>query len=84
MVKVWPTSGSLIVAAAKGVIVSLSSTACPAMKPPITGASLIEVETTVVVSLTVSVVPSLTVMVKVVVSVVPGATRFSVGSKTRA
>ena len=47
------------------------------------GASLIEVETTVVVvSLTGAALPSSTLMVKVVVSVLPGATRLSVGSNT--
>ena len=48
------------------------------------GASLTEVDTTVVVlSVTGTATPSSTLMVKVVVSVEPGVTRLSAGSNTR-
>ncbi len=48
-----------------------------------TGASLIEVDTTVVVVSLAVAEPSLTAIVKVVVSVEPDATRLSVGSNMR-
>ena len=54
----------------------------PLVSPPMTGVSLIEVATTVVLLSIGATSPSLTSIVKVVITVPPGATWFSVGSKT--
>ena len=68
-----------MVKAVNGETVALSLTAWPAEAPPTVGASLTEVDVTVVRALVVVAEPSFTAMVKVVVSVLFAATRLSDG-----
>ena len=72
-----------MVTPANGLRVAVSLIVCPATVPAMLGASLTEVDTTVVVASLTGPLPSSTLMVNVVVSVEPGVTRLSVGSNTR-
>ncbi len=79
---IWLKSASLMVTVENGVAVPVSLMVVVAVIPPNTGASLTDIETTVVALLvTTGAMPSLTLMVNVVVSVLPTATLSAVGVK---